>query len=106
MRLGAGSAAEPTVKVHAGQDELHSLVDVDGVQLPLGRQNQHISLTRPLGQHTSYYPRITKSIIRFMFKIKYFLNNCADDYTTLLHGSSQCRGTLRSIAWALHNFRR
>jgi hypothetical protein len=27
-------------------------------------------------------------------------------YIHLVHSSSQCRGTLRSLAWVLHNFRR
>ena len=26
------------------------------------------------------------------------------NYHGLFHGSSQCLGTLRSLAWALHNF--
>lgn len=44
MRLRAGSAAESTVKVHAGHDELYRLVHIDRIQFPLENHNQYISL--------------------------------------------------------------
>ena len=36
--------------------------------------------------------------------LEFSLNAPDVQYYNLLHGSSQCRGMLRSLAWALHNF--